>query len=289
MVARTHHDPSRALVRPRCAGPVDDRLRAPREAPGYERSTTVYPPSVRKLPERARSLSRSRTCALRESRGARSGVDKLVVYDREPVHGRTLIFPVPRDSRLLAVHVPPQLAGLCGCASSSSSCGLLVFAAGIVAFLESDLGLSPWDVLHQGLADQTPLSFGAANVVVSGVVLGLFVGVGRSDRGRHGRERGPRRALRPAAHVLGGDRRALEERPQCAHRASCGRNRVDGARDRPLHRRRARGRAPRLAHGRRRREDAYSHRRSSGCNRGCRACRRVRASEERSAWERSRS
>jgi uncharacterized protein len=57
-------------------------------------------------------------------------------------------------------------------------CGLLVFAAGIVALLESDLGLSPWDVLHQGLADQTPLSFGAANVVVSAVVLGLAWALG---------------------------------------------------------------------------------------------------------------
>lgn len=56
--------------------------------------------------------------------------------------------------------------------------GLFVFAAGIVSLLESDLGLSPWDVLHQGLAERTPLSFGAANVAVSVLVLLLAWGLG---------------------------------------------------------------------------------------------------------------
>ncbi len=49
--------------------------------------------------------------------------------------------------------------------------GLAIFAAGIVALLESRLGLSPWDVLHQGISRHTPLSFGEANIVVSAVVL----------------------------------------------------------------------------------------------------------------------
>jgi uncharacterized membrane protein YczE len=51
--------------------------------------------------------------------------------------------------------------------------GLLLFAAGIVAMYESRLGLSPWDVLHQGLARRTPLTFGEANIVVSVAVLTL--------------------------------------------------------------------------------------------------------------------
>jgi uncharacterized protein len=37
--------------------------------------------------------------------------------------------------------------------------------------LESRLGLSPWDVLHQGIARNTPLTFGIANVLVGLVVL----------------------------------------------------------------------------------------------------------------------
>ncbi len=37
--------------------------------------------------------------------------------------------------------------------------------------LESRLGLWPWDVLHQGIARHTPISFGLANVCVGLVVL----------------------------------------------------------------------------------------------------------------------
>lgn len=51
--------------------------------------------------------------------------------------------------------------------------GLFLCSVGIVCFLESELGLPPWDVLHQGLAEQTGLSFGIANVVVSVLVLVL--------------------------------------------------------------------------------------------------------------------
>jgi uncharacterized protein len=49
--------------------------------------------------------------------------------------------------------------------------GLFVFAVAIVLLLESRLGLSPWDVLNQGIARHSPLSFGAANVVVGLAVL----------------------------------------------------------------------------------------------------------------------
>ena len=49
--------------------------------------------------------------------------------------------------------------------------GLLLFALGVVLILESRLGLSPWDVLNQGIAKHTPLSFGMANVAVAVIVL----------------------------------------------------------------------------------------------------------------------
>jgi uncharacterized membrane protein YczE len=49
--------------------------------------------------------------------------------------------------------------------------GLFLFAWAIVFTLESELGLWPWDVLHQGIAKHTPLSFGYANVCVGLVVL----------------------------------------------------------------------------------------------------------------------
>lgn len=49
--------------------------------------------------------------------------------------------------------------------------GLFLCALGILALLEARLGLPPWDVLHQGIARRTPLSFGAANEVVGVIVL----------------------------------------------------------------------------------------------------------------------
>jgi uncharacterized membrane protein YczE len=49
--------------------------------------------------------------------------------------------------------------------------GLFLCALGILSFLEARLGLPPWDVLHQGIAQRTPLSFGAANEVVGVIVL----------------------------------------------------------------------------------------------------------------------
>lgn len=41
--------------------------------------------------------------------------------------------------------------------------------------VRSDLGLSPWDVLHQGVATQTSLSIGLATVAISAVVLLLWI------------------------------------------------------------------------------------------------------------------
>jgi uncharacterized protein len=68
----------------------------------------------------------------------------------------------------------PRVRGGYGARYASLVFGLFVFAAGIVLILESKLGLSPWDVLNQGLSKHSPLSFGMANVAVGVVV--LFIG-----------------------------------------------------------------------------------------------------------------
>jgi uncharacterized membrane protein YczE len=49
--------------------------------------------------------------------------------------------------------------------------GLALCACGSVFFLESELGLPPWDVLHQGLGELLGVSFGVATLLVSAVVL----------------------------------------------------------------------------------------------------------------------
>jgi uncharacterized protein len=74
--------------------------------------------------------------------------------------------------------VVPRLRGGPCARGGALLAGLLVFAAGIVALLESRLGLSPWDVLHQGLSERTGLSFGVASIVVSLIVLMLAGSLG---------------------------------------------------------------------------------------------------------------
>jgi len=71
------------------------------------------------------------------------------------------------------VHAAPVLRGGRAARAVWLVAGLFLCACGIVAFLESRLGLPPWDVLHQGIAKQTPLSFGVANEVVAVAVLFL--------------------------------------------------------------------------------------------------------------------
>lgn len=50
--------------------------------------------------------------------------------------------------------------------------GLFLFALGTVMFLRAALGLSPWDVLADGVRRNTPLTFGTA-VILIGLVLVL--------------------------------------------------------------------------------------------------------------------
>ncbi len=53
--------------------------------------------------------------------------------------------------------------------------GLAAFGGGIGLMLRSDLGLPPWDVLHQGLANQTGLTVGIWSIFVSMAVLVLWL------------------------------------------------------------------------------------------------------------------
>ncbi len=53
--------------------------------------------------------------------------------------------------------------------------GLILFGVGSGLMLQSTLGLSPWDVLHQGLTVQLGLSVGTWTVIVSFVVLALWL------------------------------------------------------------------------------------------------------------------
>jgi uncharacterized membrane protein YczE len=60
----------------------------------------------------------------------------------------------------------PRLRGALPVRVVALFAGLVVVAVAIVALLESDLGLPPWDVFHMGVSLHTPLSLGTASIVV---------------------------------------------------------------------------------------------------------------------------
>ncbi|WFE29365.1 hypothetical protein O7623_09305 [Solwaraspora sp. WMMD791] len=53
--------------------------------------------------------------------------------------------------------------------------GLVLYGVSMAMMIESQLGLNPWDVLHQGLAGQTGLSFGTVTVITGAFVLLLWI------------------------------------------------------------------------------------------------------------------
>ena len=72
----------------------------------------------------------------------------------------------------------PRVRGGIAARVASLLFGLALFALAIVLILESNIGLSPWDVLNQGIAKHSPLSFGVANIAVGLTVLLLAWSLG---------------------------------------------------------------------------------------------------------------
>jgi uncharacterized membrane protein YczE len=53
--------------------------------------------------------------------------------------------------------------------------GLVLYGVSMALMIESRLGLDPWDVLHYGITEHVPLSFGTVVIVMSFVVLLLWI------------------------------------------------------------------------------------------------------------------
>ncbi len=53
--------------------------------------------------------------------------------------------------------------------------GLALYGISMALMIQSNLGLDPWDVFHQGLANRTPFSFGIVVILISVVVLLLWI------------------------------------------------------------------------------------------------------------------
>jgi uncharacterized membrane protein YczE len=71
-------------------------------------------------------------------------------------YAQVLLFPSWRELRR---RLPPTVGGL------------ILIGLGIAVSVQADLGLAPWDVFHQGVADATGLSIGVVVVLVGFVVL----------------------------------------------------------------------------------------------------------------------
>ena len=61
---------------------------------------------------------------------------------------------------------------------ASLMAGLIIFGAGLTMMIRADLGLSPWDVLHDAIRSLTPLTFGQVVVALSLIVLGIAWALG---------------------------------------------------------------------------------------------------------------
>lgn len=72
------------------------------------------------------------------------------------------MLPVPSPSELRTR--VPRLVG-----------GLVLFGVGIALMVRADLGLGPWDVLHQGLSERVGLAIGTVTILVGLVVLLLWI------------------------------------------------------------------------------------------------------------------
>lgn len=53
--------------------------------------------------------------------------------------------------------------------------GLLLYGFTMALMVQSGLGLDPWDVFHEGLTHQVPLTFGQVVIAVGAIVLLLWI------------------------------------------------------------------------------------------------------------------
>jgi uncharacterized membrane protein YczE len=53
--------------------------------------------------------------------------------------------------------------------------GLVLCGVGIAALVRAELGLGPWDVLHQGVAERSGLTIGSVTIIVGLAVLTLWL------------------------------------------------------------------------------------------------------------------
>lgn len=87
------------------------------------------------------------------------------------------ITPTPRSAYALpTLNSLQQLrAGRLGRRLPQLYAGLFLYGFSMAMMIKADLGLDPWDVLHQGLTRYLPVSFGTVTIIVGAVVLVLWI------------------------------------------------------------------------------------------------------------------
>ncbi|WP_344883672.1 membrane protein YczE [Zhihengliuella alba] len=80
---------------------------------------------------------------------------------------RARLVPMTPLQQLRAPRKPLRLLNL--------AVGIVVLGAGVGLFVRAGLGLSPWDVLHQGLSRLLPISFGTVIVLLGLLILLLWI------------------------------------------------------------------------------------------------------------------
>lgn len=84
----------------------------------------------------------------------------------EPPHGP------PHETQQIPPHLPQRRLGR---RLTQLYTGLALYGTSSALLVEAGLGLEPWGVLHQGLAELTGLTIGVVSIVVGAVVLLLWI------------------------------------------------------------------------------------------------------------------
>lgn len=89
-----------------------------------------------------------------------AGIDLRPHADRSV--GWSIVLPMP-DRGELARRLPRCVAGV------------VLFGIGIGLTVRADLGLGPWDVLHQGISDRTGIPMGTVGILVGIAILVVWI------------------------------------------------------------------------------------------------------------------
>src|SRR3954452_20791866 len=88
---------------------------------------------------------------------------------------RVTVLETPRIALVDLGPIAQLRAGRLGRRLPQLYVGLVLYGVSLAMMVRGDVGLAPWDVLHSGLTQHLPITFGEAVVLMSFVVLLLWI------------------------------------------------------------------------------------------------------------------